>query len=70
MTCAQVLQRDRDNLSLKLQAAGPEQVQRLAAEVAALRAAAAEASILKEQADHGRKQWQEAERRLAEAQVG
>ncbi len=65
----QGLQKERESLTTQLRAAGPEQVQRLAAEVGSLRTAAAEASIAKEQAEHSTKQWQEAERRLAELQV-
>jgi hypothetical protein len=46
------------------------QVQRLAAEVSTLRAAAAEAGVLREQVEHRQAAWQAAERRLADAQVG
>jgi hypothetical protein len=38
-------------------------------QVASLRGAAAEAAVLKEQADRYKQQWQEAEQRLVEAQV-
>ena len=66
-SCLQALQKDRENLAAQLQAAGPEQVQRLFAEVAALRVAAAESGALREQAEHRQQQWQESERRAAAA---
>lgn len=66
----QGLQRDRQSLSSQLARAGPDTLARLTSELAAARAAGADVSMLKEQGEHARKQWQEAERRLAEAQVG
>ena len=65
----QALQKERESLSSQLRSAGPQQMERLANEVASLRAAAAEAGAMREQAERHRERWQAAETRLAELQV-
>ncbi|PNH07526.1 Leucine-rich repeat and coiled-coil domain-containing protein 1 [Tetrabaena socialis] len=61
----QGLQRDREALAARLRVCSPDAVDVLAAENVALKRAAAERDMYREQADDVRRRWQEAERRVS-----
>ncbi|KAF5839521.1 hypothetical protein DUNSADRAFT_592 [Dunaliella salina] len=65
----QGLQKEREALAGQLRSSGPEQLQRLSAQLAAAKGAAADAEVMRDQAEVNRQRWQEAERRIVEQQI-
>ena len=67
--CVQVLQREKDSAIQQLRACSPERFERLQAENQSLRRASAELEVLRDQVGQYKKAWQEADKRIIEAQV-